>query len=437
MVKSRRNRNNQQRLIAAPGGRNARRNRNRRLRRRGMMQGLNYQVPSVPGFTAGVGRELAMTKYSVPVPQAYSGNNQGALTGNYLYNYAASNVGGPNYGRGRRGRRVGSSPSSPPQYAWSLLDPFSTEAEGVKVPDPDMQHSFPFHIMDSVIPATDPGTGTFARVISADPSASIYETTTTPTGQSWTWQNNWTPEITYSALANIRFAFSHVRPVAFGVRATTLQSFSTTQGELHVCLFPVDFNQTGKQAAFPLSVGDMMSQPSYASYPLASLISNQCLSVAYPTDDSGYEYRTTQAPWNIASSQVNAGLRSSSGWYFLCIAVTGGVGGSFPVRLSVVVHYEGILLTQGGTVNSSPTTFSAGSNLAIGATPAAASVPTHIAASQIMAEAIPTVRVVDDAGVAELTFGQQFEQWWNLALLVANGALDAAAFASKVAGFFI
>ncbi len=362
-----------------------------------------------------------------PYQAAYTGNNFGATSGNSINNYQYGNV------LGRRRSMIPRGPAGvDSQFARALVDPFSSEADGVKVPDSNQQDSVAFRLVQDIAITTDLASGTTAFVVNPYPGSLVLQALTVLSPTAWTFPAaSYAPTQPAAAALQIGLNFNAIRPVAWGLRGDCQQSLNNAQGTIHTCLFAADFSYAGPQGSFPTTISGMKAMPTYQRWPIQALVNNEMLVVGYPTDESAYRYRTAIAGGTMPEGNFvspTGSVDQLCGWYLMCVAISGNLNTANPINFEVVVHYEGIQNDKGVTGNSA--NYQQGSK-------AAPYVPIHIATAMNLSNGVPAGRCVDTGGVAEMNFGKNFASWWNTALQVSQGAVDAYAAYNTIGSFFL
>jgi hypothetical protein len=270
---------------------------------------------------------------------------------------------------------------------------------------------------------TDGTFGTAATLIGPDPSFVAINYLVGVTGGSWAWPT-WAAAtiIGVPNVAAIRSQFNTIRAVAFGVKATASQSFSTAQGRVHVCLVSVDSLAT-TASELPTSVAQMKVMPGYNFAPLADLIQGQIYGLGRSTSNASERYRSPLSVWMGATSTWNVGNygENEAGWFYLLFAIESATTSTTAVDLDIIIHYEGISLPS-ATVYAD--------------TPAAPYQPVIMSAVDNITSAIPAGRVIDDAGVQQEGFWGKLEGVWDTALKIGQGIGSAVDWFDSIAGWF-
>jgi hypothetical protein len=303
----------------------------------------------------------------------------------------------------------------------ALLDPFNIDAAGVKTPDEnqDFGNTVIARFQEDLV--CDPVFGSAASAFSPDLlNANPFNAASITAGNAWTFPGNFTAGITYTNQVAIAAAFETYRVVAWGMKLSCNQSFTTAAGNVHICLFSPDFTLLGWSTAAPLSTTAMSFLPGYQRIPLADLIEDTVIVTGRPLDPSAHRYRSTRASFNVGNATIVAGTEATVGWYYVLVAVESTVINANAIRVEVVTHLEVIPRPTGGVIDPMPP---------------APHQPLVMATTKNLMAAIPPARIIAD--VSEQTFWGAVGDAWDEGVKLASGVADAYGWMAGVAAMFI
>jgi hypothetical protein len=291
----------------------------------------------------------------------------------------------------------------------AILDPFSIDAYGAKLPDQSSYPSLPFTVKSIQSGATSAATG--ADCSAFIPFGSYYRSN--PTGLSAAGIMTWTPATDgYAPATNwssYQAAMGLYRTVTGGIKIDVTSSLLNTQGRLYVCHVPMDEQQfAGGANYFPTTVGGIMNMPLSEEYSLAELTEEELIIPFRRFSIQSENYRDSAVPV-AAGIEAAAATESTFGW---CAIILLFVGASLtnPVSYDVehILHCEGLQL---------------GNDTILAETPAAPFIPQAMAQIYQLNQAMP---------VGSITKDPQQGTWVDNALSKAKKVMVTT---SKVAGF--
>lgn len=233
------------------------------------------------------------------------------------------------------------------KYELVNLNPFDQRCNGVKIPDSNTQPSET--TVDENRLSVTVGGSAFAEAYAFLPN--LTNNAVAGTGgaaTSWTWAASFGGTTASTNATEIRADYVGIRPVGHGVRLACGLAPTTVTGFCHICIIPVEtYNVTSW--TFPTSIGQMINQPWYKRYTLASLTQRSVTVVNKFLDTTATRYSDSDA--SLTSQGTNTDFHFSGGWCAILVAVEGAPASSSPLTVDTIVHYEG--LPKIGTANSS------------------------------------------------------------------------------------
>jgi len=308
----------------------------------------------------------------------------------------------------RRGNfRVANGNTQLPKFPLALVDPFSVDAFGVKLPDPDTNMSTTFRLKSTWTQPFD-ANGVCVAVIVPDPSSMIIATATTAATPAWTFAANWTAQNPWPQLAGIQAIYGAARVVSGGIAVRNVGG-ATSSGMITAAPIFIDSKLTGYSAALPLNVAEIVQLPNSIRCPTASLVNNELVMLFDKASPNANDYRSLAASWLSGGTAFESVLGCNA----IIVAATGGASTYNAFDIEICINYEVLAVNQSG-------------NPLANVTPPAASRPNMMAAADNLMNSISMSRIVDDAGVEEEDFISQVEGAWVKAVQIATSVADVA-----------
>jgi len=314
--------------------------------------------------------------------------------------------------RSRRGYRVTNGNSTIPEYPLCCIDPFSIDALGCKLPDPDTNMSGTFQVRTTYNMTFD-AHGIATNVFWPDPACLVINTATTTAPNTWTWATNYTGQNPYVQLGALQGIYSSCRMISGGI---TVRYYGPTTGQGEVYVAPVFIDAslagtTGFNGTLPLGIPDVTTHPDLITEPVLTLIDNEIMCLFEKTSPNANDYRSLQSGW--INTAYQSGIENIIGINGIIVAaVAGPTSGTAPALVvEMCINYEGLPVSHSTSAL----------NLV---SPPAASRPIVIAAAGNLLNSIPPGRVVDGGGINEENFITKVEGAWNQAVKIAGTAAD-------------
>lgn len=254
-------------------------------------------------------------------------------------------------GGGTRTRSYGARSPYLPTFALAQVKPFHEKAKGVRVPDTNTAPSVAFRLDDTwTLSSTDAN----ANSMSFMPWIRQLVATHSGVGAAGT-ATSWTVATAYGGsdsgkASGVNSTFRLIRPVAFGLKISSLVPPQYAQGFVHVCLCPMDV--TGSTWPAATSIAQMQSMPGYKRVPIASLVNNPIYVSAKYIDDSAFLYRyVADVISQRTSAAAGAGVGGDSyGWMLIQVAIENAYSTNVAanqVSIETCLHMEGQLSAGG------------------------------------------------------------------------------------------
>lgn len=260
-----------------------------------------------------------------------------------------------------------------------------------------------------------------------------------------------------TSINTLRGLFHLIRLVSGGVKVTGTMNFSAVSGTVHACPVAVDTSKmtvvnagldprspvltevtNGWQNTLPQNLNDMVNTPGYVQFPLASLEANELDCIFKRYGQEAKMFKPSKTAWGmddnhagqLAQRYGDANSPSGFGHYGICINVTGVLkSDGTPAAPSTPIMDIECRYNLEGQANPATFSFFTATNRVLGSqglcTHAPPYQPLLDAALDNMADGVPAIRSVDDAGVEEESFIAEVERVWNSAKRVASSVATA------------
>lgn len=236
-----------------------------------------------------------------------------------------------------------------------IINPFSPDALGLKLPDESSYPSLPFHVKTISSSTTQSATGSSA--LACYPFGSVcFESpvtftaagvaTWTPATDSYSSSTNW---------SNYSSSMGLYRTVVGGVKVDITSALLNTQGRLYVCHVPMDCGLVSTASNYaPTSIGGLMNMPFSEEYSLAELAEEELIIPFRRYSDNSEHYR--DSTWPISNSTGSGFAEEMApGW---CAIYLFFVGASLtnPVTYDIehIIICEGLELANDTILATSP-----------------------------------------------------------------------------------
>jgi len=251
------------------------------------------------------------------------------------------------------------------RYVYAQIDPFDPRSRGAKIPDSATMPSVP--VTTSQLYALNLATGTDVKCWAFYPSmtSSIVDTTGGPS--SWTWTPSFGGASAWSKRNDFASSFEMARPVAHGIRLSSLQPPTTATGFVHIAIAVEAYNGVSTWP-FPTTIAGLSDYPIYHRITLASLTQSPVTIINKFIDEVSFRYSASDT--NVAANAGVMEFQTPLGWAAILIAVE-GVNSTNPLSCEMILHQEALPKST-GVLGGSPAAASSPSTLA-----AAASVSSH------------------------------------------------------------
>jgi len=233
------------------------------------------------------------------------------------------------------------------KYELVNLNPFDPRCNGVKIPDSNTQPSETTVDENRVVITMDAlGNASCSAYM---PNLIKNSVAATPAGAtSWTWVAAYGGQTNSANTTEIQADYVGYRPVGHGIRLSCSSAPLTITGFCHICIVPVEmYNSSTWQ--FPTSVSQMINQPWYKRYTLASLTQRSVTVVNKFLDTSATRYIDVDS--DAVNNATDSDFMFGNTWCAVIVAVEGAPISTSPLTVDTLVHYEG--LPKIGTANSS------------------------------------------------------------------------------------
>ncbi len=266
-------------------------------------------------------------------------------------------------------------------------------------------------------------------------------------------------DIPSSNIVAMRALFNQARLVTGGATFSSSMPFSVVSGTVHYCPVPVSMldsaivdvsvdpqtpvlgeSKNGWQVQLPQTLADMANMPGYGTTPLASLENDEVVGLFSRYGPAAKLFKSIQNVWGCSdggagSAATRYGVDNATsdyGHHVLVVCITGVLQSSGTAAAANTPIGE--MVVRGNyectTKASSWTAFGSGAAARVFAgqslvSPAPPHQPVLDAALDNVAAAVPSLRVVDKAGVEEGSFLGEVQRLWNSATQVASSVLPA------------
>lgn len=257
------------------------------------------------------------------------------------------------------------------KYLLALTDPFSENAEGVKIPDANAQPSVSVKVED-IFTITAAATETLAAWAFNPSTSKMAVQGVFASASSWTWAATYGGNFPSSKNTKMIADMDLWRPVAHGLRITCGLAPTTVTGFLHVAVFAqANYGQT--TWSYPTNLADLSNVAGYKRIPLARLTAEGLVITNRPLDCTAQHYTDTDNPIYNGGS-TNDGWNVPLEWASIIVVVEGVTAN--PTSTQSLLAIESILHTEcipRATSISTPSPAAAYSPAALGAASAVTS----------------------------------------------------------------
>jgi len=252
------------------------------------------------------------------------------------------------YGMRRRRRFSRADIHNLPKFVQAQIDPFDTDAIGVKIPDSNTYPSTTIKVEDTFNGLVTDANGVKAMVFLPMLKNNFIQHTPA-SASSWTWQAAYGGGTDSSRLASIVTNNSLIRTCAHGLKITCTAAPTAVQGSLHVAILASsDFGRTTWN--FADNISQLSNAMFYKRYPLA-MLTQQTLTVVNKFLDC------TSTLYSDPNSDGidNAGdtALQTNGWAVIVVVIEGASPGATVVSIEQIMHLEGIA-SRSGVASVSP-----------------------------------------------------------------------------------
>jgi len=237
----------------------------------------------------------------------------------------------------RRVRRM--YPTAVPRFVAAQIDPFSTAADGVKIPDSNTYPSTSLRVDDSTAGIQTDANGLVARAFNAHPCNYLVSHTAATTS-TWTWSAAYGGAANSSRQTALAASYGLHRTCAHGVRITCPGAPTAVTGNVHVAILATScFGKTTWN--LPTSISELSNAMFYRKYPLAQLTQQPLTVVNKFLDCTSQRYVdiNTDAIDNASDTQLH-----SSGFGTILVVVEGAPAATTVLSVENVLHIEAIPL---------------------------------------------------------------------------------------------
>jgi hypothetical protein len=295
-----------------------------------------------------------------------------------------------------------------PRGVEGIINPFSPEAEGLKLPDATSYPSLPFHVKSVYPRSTSVTTGADAVGFLPFGQLAMEAAATVASNGAMTWTNGVDVVTPATNWTNYSAAMGLYRSVVGGVKIIVSSSLLNTQGKIYICHCPIDnVASTTGQTFYPSTVGAIMNMPFSEEYSLAELAEEELIIPFRRYSDVSEHYRDSTFP-NGGSTTGNP-EENACGWCAVVICIIGA-------STTNVVTYdvEHILVCEG---------IELGNDTILATSPSASYDPRAMATIYQVNQAMPVASIMKDP---------EQGTWIDTAIRKTKNTLKTAA---KVAGF--
>lgn len=233
------------------------------------------------------------------------------------------------------------------KFALSQINPFSTQVDGVRIPD-GFAYPAGTLVLRGNFELGNDATYTTGEAIAFNPylSAYAYLPASITAGGTVTWAAGSSVALPQAAAVNS--TFSSFRIVGGGLRITAEQSLTTATGHVWVAHVPGDLDADALGYSYwPTTENGFAALPLAEKYPTVELATNPLIVPFRRLDNSSYRYRDVQWPQNSSPY-----AETNTGWCNILLYTSGMAGGSSAKTLNVefILHIEALHRGSAGTL---------------------------------------------------------------------------------------
>lgn len=230
---------------------------------------------------------------------------------------------------------LGSAMTPGDRFAYAVLQPFSQQSKGAKIPDSNTVPSVAFATTDIFSPTIAADNDLVCVAFNAHPNSVAIAAPKNAGNTAWVWPAAFGGVNSSGELSSIQAGYELLRPAGHGVRICSSKSQDTASGFVHIAIAYESY-RGATSWPYPTDISGLQNYPNYKRITLSSLTANPMIIINKYLDDTAFRYvDASLAPYDNA---VRTDFHTGSGWGTILIALESCPIGA--ISCEIVTHLE-------------------------------------------------------------------------------------------------